>query len=55
VLLALRLEAPWLLVGGWLALGAACLALYLRTLPAAGRLLASRREAVLAAVCGDDL
>ncbi len=54
VLAALRLDAPWLLVASWLALGAAGLALYRRTLPAAGRFLERRREPFLAIVCGDD-
>jgi ABC-2 type transport system permease protein len=54
VLLALRLDSPWALVAGWVALGGGTLAAYLRTLPAAGRLLSSRREAVVAAVSGDE-
>ncbi len=54
VLLALRLENPWLLPAAWAFLGAVGLWAYQRTLPAMGRLLASRRDAFLPAVCGDD-
>ena len=54
VLLALRLESPWLLPAAWTFLGAVGLWAYQRTLPAMGRLLASRRDAFLPAVCGDD-
>jgi ABC-2 type transport system permease protein len=53
-LLAIRLEAPWVLVAGAALLGAGGAALYLALLPRAARLLASRREALLDAVAGDD-
>jgi ABC-2 type transport system permease protein len=55
VLVALRLDAPWGLAGGWAALGAAGLVLYRWSLPREGALVARRREALLAAVCGDEL
>jgi ABC-2 type transport system permease protein len=55
VLLAVRLDDPWALAGGWAAIGLGAAALYRRTLPLAGTLLHRRREQVLAAVCGDDL
>ncbi|HYQ81713.1 MAG TPA: hypothetical protein VEP68_09430, partial [Anaeromyxobacteraceae bacterium] len=54
VLLSLRLENPWLLPAAWAFLGAVGLWAYRRTLPAVARLLASRRDAFLPAVCGDD-
>jgi ABC-2 type transport system permease protein len=54
VLVAIRLDAAWLLPAGWLVLGAASLAAYRVALPRAGRLLASRREPLLDAACGDD-
>jgi ABC-2 type transport system permease protein len=54
VLLALRLESPWLVPGAWTALGVAGLWAYRRTLPVAGRLMESRRDALLPVVCGDD-
>lgn len=54
VLLALRLESPWLVPSAWAALGAAGYWAYRRSLPAAARLLAERRDAFLPAVCGDD-
>jgi ABC-2 type transport system permease protein len=54
VLLALRLESPWLLPAAWTFLGAVGLWAWRRTLPAVGRLLASRRDAFLPVVCGDD-
>jgi ABC-2 type transport system permease protein len=53
-LLAIRLDEPWVLAGGWAALGLGAAALYRQTLPLAGALLDRRREQVLAAVCGDD-
>jgi ABC-2 type transport system permease protein len=53
VLLAVRLEAPWLLVGAWAALGIAGAAVLRWSRGPVGRLLAARREAVLAAVAGD--
>jgi ABC-2 type transport system permease protein len=55
VLLALRLDEPWALVGGWVVLGAAGTAVYAWSMPRAGAILARRREAVLAAVCGDEI
>jgi ABC-2 type transport system permease protein len=54
VLLAIRLEAPWLLPAGWGALGLAGLAVYRVALPRQARLLGQRREPLLDAVCGDD-
>lgn len=54
VLLALRLDAPWVLVAGWAGLGVAGAVAYALTLPRVGRLLASRREPLLAAVAGDE-
>ena len=54
VLLALRLESPWLVPAAWALLGAAGLWAYFRTLPGAGRLMESRRDALLPVVCGDD-
>jgi ABC-2 type transport system permease protein len=53
-LLAIRLDEPWLLPGGFAALGLAGLAAYRVALPRAARLLQERREALLDAVCGDD-
>jgi ABC-2 type transport system permease protein len=55
VLLALRLDEPWALVGVWALLGLAGLALHRWSLPHAGALLERRREAVLAAVAGDEV
>jgi ABC-2 type transport system permease protein len=55
VLVAIRLDEPWLLPGTWGVLGVVGLVLYLATLPRTARLLGERREALLAAVCGDDL
>lgn len=54
VLLALRLDTAWLLPVAWLLLGAGGGLLWWRTLPAAARLLAGRREELLAAVTGDE-
>ena len=54
VLLALRLEAPWLLPGAWIAIGVASGLVYQRTLPRVGALLERRREELLSAVCGDE-
>ena len=53
VFLALRLDSPWVLVSGWLALGALGWAAWAWTLPRAGRLLERRREALLREICGD--
>jgi ABC-2 type transport system permease protein len=55
VLLALRLDRAWLLPFAWLLLGALGAAAYRATLPRVARTLAARREALLAAVTGDDL
>jgi len=54
VLLALRVESPWVLVCGWVALGALGAWGYARTLPGAARLLRERRDSLLPVVCGDD-
>jgi ABC-2 type transport system permease protein len=54
VLLAVRWEAPWAMVGAWAATGAVGVALHRATLPALARLLAERRDALLPVVCGDD-
>jgi ABC-2 type transport system permease protein len=54
VLVAIRLDAPWLLPSGWAALGLLGLVVYRAALPRAARLLATRREPLLEAVCGDD-
>ncbi len=54
VLVALRLESPWLVPASWTFFGFAGLFAYWRTLPAAAELLDRRREQVLAVVCGDD-
>jgi ABC-2 type transport system permease protein len=53
-LLAIRVDAGWALPLGWAALGLVGLALYRAVLPRVARLLAARREPLLAAVCGDD-
>jgi ABC-2 type transport system permease protein len=53
VLVALELDDPWVLVGAWAGLGGLGLAVYLRTLPRVGALLARRREPLLEAVSGD--
>jgi ABC-2 type transport system permease protein len=55
VLVAIRLDRAWLLPAGFAALGLAGLALYRVVLPRAARLLARRKEPLLAAICGDDL
>ncbi len=54
VLVAIRLDEPWLLPAGWGALGLAGLAVYQAVLPRAATLLHARREPLLDAVCGDD-
>jgi ABC-2 type transport system permease protein len=54
VLLGIRLDEGWVLPAGWATLGLLGVALYRALLPRAGRLLAERREPLLAAVCGDD-
>ena len=53
--LAVRRDAPWLLVGGWAALGLAGAIAYRVALPFAAALVARRREPLLAAVAGDEL
>jgi len=53
-LLAIRLEAPWVIAAGAALLGGAGGAVYLALLPRAARLFAARREALLEAVCGDE-
>ena len=52
--LAVRRDAPWLLVGGWAALGLAGAIAYRVALPFAAALVARRREPLLAAVAGDE-
>jgi ABC-2 type transport system permease protein len=54
VLLALKLDAGWVLPPAWLALGAIGGLGWWRSLPVAARLLVSRREQLLAAVTDDD-
>jgi ABC-2 type transport system permease protein len=54
VLVAIRLDAPWLLAIAWSVLGVAGVVTYRALLPATARLLARRREAVLDAVAGDE-
>jgi ABC-2 type transport system permease protein len=54
VLLALQLDAAWLLPPAWLALGALGGLLWWRSLPVAARLMRGRREELLEAVTGDD-
>ncbi|HET9599284.1 MAG TPA: hypothetical protein VFP65_27165, partial [Anaeromyxobacteraceae bacterium] len=54
VLLAAALDALWVVPLAWAVLAGAAFAAWRATLPLAGRLLAARREQVLAAVCGDD-
>jgi ABC-2 type transport system permease protein len=54
VLVALRMDEPWVLVGAWAALGLAGLVVYRALHPRLARLLAARREELLAAVAGDE-
>jgi hypothetical protein len=54
VLVALKLDDPWLLPAGWLAIGLLGGAVYRALLPRQARLLRDRREPLLEAVCGDD-
>ncbi len=54
VLAAVWWDQPWLLPGGWAAMGAAAWAAYRATLPRTGRLLSAQREPLLAAVTGDE-
>jgi ABC-2 type transport system permease protein len=54
VLVAIRLDEPWLLPAGWTALGLGGLAAYRAVLPRLARLLLARREPFLEAICGDD-
>jgi ABC-2 type transport system permease protein len=51
VLAAVWLGQPWAMVLGWAALGAIAAAAYHATLPRAARLLARRRDALLAELC----
>jgi ABC-2 type transport system permease protein len=54
VLLALRLEAPWVLMVAWCTLGVVGATAYGATLPWVAGLLARRREPLLEAVAGDE-
>ena len=54
VLVAIRLDRPWLLPAGWAALGLIGLAVYRAVLPRQARLLRDRKEPLLEAICGDD-
>jgi ABC-2 type transport system permease protein len=54
VLVALRMEAPWLLVAGWAGLGLAGAWAYRRAVRSEGRLLEARRDEILPVVCGDE-
>jgi hypothetical protein len=54
VLVAIRLDQPWLLPAGWAALGLLGLAVYRAALPRQARLLQHRKELLLEAICGDD-
>jgi ABC-2 type transport system permease protein len=54
VLLAIRLDQPWLLPVGWGGLGLAGLVAYRVALPREARLLLDRREPLLEAAAGDD-
>jgi len=54
VLVAIRLDEPWLLPAGWAALGLAGLAVYRAVLPRLATLLHDHREPLLDAICGDD-
>lgn len=54
VLLAIRLDQPWLLPAGWVALGLAGLLVYRAALPRLARLFQERREPLLDAICGDE-
>ena len=53
VFLALHLDQPWVLAGGWLLLGAAGWAVRRAAFPATVQLLERRREAVLSAIAGE--
>jgi ABC-2 type transport system permease protein len=53
VLLALRLEEPWVLVAGWAALGLVGAAVRRAVLPATARLMVRQREALLDSIAGD--
>jgi ABC-2 type transport system permease protein len=55
VLLAVYLEALWLVPVSWAVLAVCGGVAWRLTLPASGRLLVARREEILAAVCGDDV
>jgi ABC-2 type transport system permease protein len=55
VLVAVRIEQPWAMALGWVALGVVALVAYRASLPRAAALLAARRERLLATVCGDEM
>jgi ABC-2 type transport system permease protein len=55
VLLAIRLDRAWVLPVGFAGLGLLGALVYRATLPRAARLLAARKEPLLAAICGDDV
>lgn len=54
IFLAVWLDAPWAAPAAWAATGALAWLAWWWTLPVAGRFLVRRRDALLAAVCGDD-
>ena len=54
VIVAIKLDQPWLLPAGWAALGLLGLAAYRAALPRQARLFHDRREAILEAICGDE-
>jgi ABC-2 type transport system permease protein len=55
VLVAIHLEEPWALLGAWTAIGLAAALVYWRALAAEGRLLAGRKEQLMAVIAGDDI
>jgi ABC-2 type transport system permease protein len=54
VIVAIKLDQPWLLPAGWAALGLLGLAAYRAALPRQARLFHARREPILEAICGDE-
>jgi ABC-2 type transport system permease protein len=54
VLVAIKLDQPWLLPAGWAAMGLLGLAAYRAVLPRQARLFQERREPLLEAICGDE-
>lgn len=54
VLVAIRLDEPWVLPSGWAVLGLLGLAIYRGVLPRLARLMRDRREPLLDAIAGDD-